>query len=322
MINTLVISGGVAAALLAGAAFAQTAYPTKPIRVINPFPPGGSIDVVARPVFDRLRGPLGQPLVMDFRPGGGTLIGASLAAKSPPDGYTLYAAAGQHAIIQSVYRKLPFDVVRDFAAVVNLATGPYLLVVHPSVPAQNVRELIALLKASPGKYTFGSSGIGGASHLAMELFKSQAGVELVHVPYKGGSVAINDLIAGQIALAMGNLTTVQGHVRTGRLRALAIGTRERSALLPDLPTLAEAGVPGYEANNWNGIVVPAATPRAVIARLHAEVAAVLNAPGMRERLQQQGFDPIGDAPEAFAAYLRAEQVKWARVVKASGAKAE
>ena len=225
-------------------------------------------------------------------------------------------------IAAALYEKLPFDTARDFAAVTNIAATSNVLVVHPAVPAQSVKELVALAKANPGKFAFGSSGVGGASHLAVELFRSMAGIELVHVPYKGGSLAVTDLLGGRLTLMFANLTTVQGHIKTGRVRALAIGTAQRSVVVPDLPTVAAAGVPGYEANNWNGVVAPAGTPRAVIERLRREIKAAVDAPEMRERLLQNAFEPIADTPAEFARYLATERVKWGKVVREAQVKPE
>ncbi|MBM3341240.1 MAG: tripartite tricarboxylate transporter substrate binding protein [Betaproteobacteria bacterium] len=322
MINTLVISGGVAAALLAGAAFAQTAYPTKPIRVINPFPPGGSIDVVARPVFDRLRGPLGQPLVMDFRPGGGTLIGASLAAKSPPDGYTLYAAAGQHAIIQSVYRKLPFDVVRDFAAVVNLATGPYLLVVHPSVPAKNVKALLALAKASPGKLNFSSAGAGSGFHMAGELLKLISNTNIAHIPYNGGAPAAVAVLSGEVDMTFGSPAVLLPHLKSGRARALAVSTLQRFAPLPEVPTMREAGLPGFEAASWYGLFAPAGTAREIIDRLVGDINTVLKSAEIKQVFERLGLEPAGGTADDFRTQFLNDIERWAKVAKAANVRVD
>jgi tripartite-type tricarboxylate transporter receptor subunit TctC len=222
----------------------------------------------------------------------------------------------------SLYSKVPYVLDRDFSAVSNVAASSNLLAVHPALPAVTTRELIALLKANPGKHNYGSSGIGGAGHLAMALFASMAGVDIVHVPYKGGAPAVTDLVAGRLSLMMANLTTAQPHIRAGRLRGIGIGTKSRSRLFPELPTLSESGVPGYEANNWNGIVVPAGTPRAVIERLHREISAALKDPAIAQRMTGAGLDPIGDTPQQFARYLKAEAAKWGALVKSAGIKAE
>ena len=303
------------------ASYAQN-FPTRPLRIVVPYAAGGSTDVLARLVGQKLTAVLGQPVVIDNRTGAGTIIATEIVARAAPDGYTLLMATPPLTIAAALYEKLPFDTARDFAAVTNIAATSNVLVVHPAVPAQSVKELIALAKANPGKFTFGSSGVGGASHLAVELFRSMAGIELVHVPYKGGSLAVTDLLGGRLTLMFANLTTVQGHIKTGRVRALAIGTAQRSLVVPDLPTVAAAGVPGYEANNWNGVVAPAGTPRAVIERLRREIKAAVDAPEMRERLLQNAFEPIADTPAEFARYLATERVKWGKVVREAQVKPE
>ena len=303
------------------ASYAQN-FPTRPLRIVVPYAAGGSTDVLARMVGQKLTAVLGQPVVIDNRTGAGTIIATEIVARAAPDGYTLLMATPPLTIAAALYEKLPFDTARDFAAVTNIAATSNVLVVHPAVPAQSVKELIALAKANPGKFTFGSSGVGGASHLAVELFRSMAGIELVHVPFKGGSLAVTDLLGGRLTLMFANLTTVQGHIKTGRVRALAIGTAQRSLVVPDLPTVAAAGVPGYEANNWNGVVAPAGTPRAVIERLRREIKAAVDAPEMRERLLQNAFEPIADTPAEFARYLATERVKWGKVVREAQVKPE
>lgn len=303
------------------ASYAQN-FPTRPLRIVVPYAAGGSTDVLARLVGQKLTAVLGQPVVIDNRTGAGTIIATEIVARAAPDGYTLLMATPPLTIAAALYEKLPFDTARDFAAVTNIAATSNVLVVHPAVPAQSVKELVALAKANPGKFAFGSSGVGGASHLAVELFRSMAGIELVHVPYKGGSLAVTDLLGGRLTLMFANLTTVQGHIKTGRVRALAIGTAQRSLVVPDLPTVAAAGVPGYEANNWNGVVAPAGTPRAVIERLRREIKAAVDAPEMRERLLQNAFEPIADTPAEFARYLATERVKWGKVVREAQVKPE
>ena len=303
------------------ASYAQN-FPTRPLRIVVPYAAGGSTDVLARMVGQKLTAVLGQPVVIDNRTGAGTIIATEIVARAAPDGYTLLMATPPLTIAAALYEKLPFDTARDFAAVTNIAATSNVLVVHPAVPAQSVKELVALAKANPGKFAFGSSGVGGASHLAVELFRSMAGIELVHVPDKGGSLAVTDLLGGRLTLMFANLTTVQGHIKTGRVRALAIGTAQRSVVVPDLPTVAAAGVPGYEANNWNGVVAPAGTPRAVIERLRREIKAAVDAPEMRERLLQNAFEPIADTPAEFARYLATERVKWGKVVREAQVKPE
>jgi tripartite-type tricarboxylate transporter receptor subunit TctC len=310
-----------AIALLSAAASAVAAYPERPVRLIVPYAAGGSTDTVARLVGARLTERLRQQFVADNRTGGGTIIGTEIAARAAPDGYTLLMATPPLVVNPSL-RKVPYDLAKDFTAVTNVAASSNLLVVHPSVPASHTRELIALLKANPGKHNYGSSGVGGASHLAMALFLHMAGVEAVHVPYKGGAPAVTDLVAGRLSLAMANLTTAQPHIRANRLRGLGIGTRSRSPLFPEMPTIAESGVPGYEANNWNGIVVPSRTPGAVIKLLQRAVADVLKEPAIADRMAKAALDPIGDSPAEFARYLKSEAQKWGKLVKSAGIKAE
>lgn len=297
-------------------------YPLRPLRLVVPYAAGGSTDVLARMIGQKLTAILGQAVVIDDRTGAGTLIATEIVARAAPDGYTLLMATPPLTIVPALYAKLPFDVERDFAPITNIAATSNVLVVHPAVPAHNVQELVALARTHPGTYTYGSSGVGGASHLAVELFRRMAGIELVHVPYKGGALAVTDLLGGRLTLMFANLTTVQGHIKTGRLRALAIGTAQRSLVLPELPTVAAAGLPGYEANNWNGMVAPAATPRAIIERLQREIRAVIDAPQMRDTLLQNAFEPIGDTPLQFARYLAAERVKWGTVVRDAQVKSE
>jgi tripartite-type tricarboxylate transporter receptor subunit TctC len=308
---------------LAGASSAHAQnYPMRPIRLVVPYAAGGSTDVLARMVGQKLTEALGQPVVIDNRTGAGTLIATEIVARAAPDGYTLLMATPPLVVADALYQKVPFDAMRDFAAVTNIAATSNVLVVHPSMPAQSARELIALAKTQPGKYAYGSSGIGGASHLAVALFASMAGVELLHIPYKGGALAVTDLLGGRLSLMFANLTTVQQHVKSGKVRALAIGTAQRSLVLPELPTVAEAGVPGYEANNWNGVVAPAATPRALIEQLQREIRAIVDAPEMRGRLLQSAFEPVANSPAAFKHYLETEHAKWGRVVREAGIKPE
>jgi tripartite-type tricarboxylate transporter receptor subunit TctC len=301
---------------------ARAAYPERPVRLVVPYSAGGSTDTVARLVGARLTERTGQQFVIDNRTGAGTIIGTEIVARAAPDGYTLLMATPPLAVNPSLYEKVPYVLERDFVAVTNIAASSNLLVVHPSVAATSTRELIALLKANPGKYNYGSSGVGGAGHLAMALFTSMAGVEAVHVPYKGGAPAVADLVAGRLSLMMANLTTAQPHIRAGRLRGLGIGTSKRSTLFPDLPTIAESGVPGYEANNWNGVVAPARTPKAIIERLHREVAAILKESAVAERMAKSALEPIGDTPNEFSRYLKSESDKWGKLVKSAGIRPE
>jgi tripartite-type tricarboxylate transporter receptor subunit TctC len=308
--------------LALGPMLATAAYPERPVRLIVPYAAGGSTDTVARLVGARLSERLGQQFVLDNRTGAGTIVGTEIAARSAPDGYTLLMATPPLAVNPTLYGKVPYNLDRDFVAVTNIAGSSNLLVVHPAMNVTTTRALIALLKSSPGKYNYGSSGVGGAAHLAMALFESMAGVDATHVPYKGGAPAVTDLVAGRLSLMMANLTTAQPHIRSGRLRGLGVGTQSRSPLFPEMPTIAESGVPGYEANNWNGVVAPAGTPRAAIERLHREIVAVLKEAVIVERMTASALEPIGDTPEAFARYLKSEADKWGRLVKTAGIKPE
>jgi tripartite-type tricarboxylate transporter receptor subunit TctC len=301
---------------------AETVYPSKPKRLIVPYAAGGSTDTLARVLGQGLGERLGQQVVIDNRTGAGTIIGTEIAALAAADGYTFLMATPPLAVNPALYGKVPYDLDRDFAAVTNVAGSSNLLVVHPALAASSVKELVALLKANRGKYNYGSSGVGGASHLAAALFINMAAADAQHVPYKGGAPAVTDLVAGRVHFMMANLTTAQPHIRGGRLRALGVGTRVRSPLFPEMPTIAEAGLPGYEANNWNGVVAPKKTPRAVIDRLHREIVQVLNEPATAKRLAGQGLEPIGDTPAEFAQYLKSEAVKWGRVIRAAGIKPE
>ena len=297
-------------------------YPQRPIRLVVPYAAGGSTDTVARIVGARLGERLGQQIVVDNRTGAGTLIGTEIVQHATADGHVLLMATPPLAVNPSLYAKVSYAVERDFVAVTNVAGSSNLLVVHPSLPANSVSELVALLKAAPGKYNYGSSGVGGAGHLAMALFESMAGVDVVHVPYKGGAPAVVDLVAGRLTLMMANLTTAQPHIRAGKLRGLGVGKVKRSPLFPEMPTIAEAGVKGYEANNWNGVVAPTGTPRLAIERLHQEIIATLKEPAIADRMARAGLEPVGDTPAEFAQYLKSEAAKWGKLVKSAGIKPE
>jgi len=311
------------ALMLVSAVAAQAAeYPQRPVRLVVPYSAGGSTDTVARIVGSRLGERLGQQIVVDNRTGAGTLIGTGIVKEATADGHTLLMATPPLAVNPALYAKVSYDVERDFIAVTNIAGSSNLLVVHPSLPANSVSELVALLKAAPGKYNYGSSGVGGAGHLAMALFTSMAGVEALHVPYKGGAPAVADLVAGRLNMMMANLTTAQPHIRAGKLRGLGVGKAKRSPLFPEMPTIAEAGVKGYEANNWNGVVAPKGTPRAAIERLHREIVATLKEAAIAERMARSGLEPVGDTPAEFAQYLKSEAAKWGKLVKSAGIKPE
>lgn len=303
------------------AAQSNPPYPTKPIRMVVPSSPGSGPDIMARAIGQALTESLGQPVVIDDRPGAGGIIGSEAAAKSPPDGYTLIMSnAGAHTVNASLYAKLPYDPIRDFAAVTLVAMAPNILIVPPTLPARSVKELIALAKAKPGELTFGSGGNGSTAHLSGELFKSMAGINIVHVPFKGSPGAVIAVIAGQISMAFPNIPPALPQVRSGKLKALAVTTAKRSAALPDLPTVAESGLPGYEATAWFGVLAPAGTPSSIIAQLNAAIVRSLHTREMRERLIAEGTEPVGNTPEQFAQIVRNDIAKWAKVVKSSGAR--
>ncbi len=311
------ILAGATISMLAVTASAQS-YPNRPIRLLLPFAPGGGNDTAARLIGHKLSEALRQQVVVDNRPSGGGVIAAEIAAKALPDGHTLFLASTSFTVAPSLYRKLPFDPVRDFAPITRLAIAPGALIVHPSLPVNSARDLVALAKARPGQITFGSAGIGSGSHLGGELFNFIAGVQLLHVPYKGSSLASTAVLAGEVAVAFTNPTSGLPHVKAGRLRMLAVTTAERWPLLPETPTLAEAGLPGYEILIWNGLLAPAATPQTIIQRLHRELAKILRAPTIAERLAVDGSRPIVETPEQFAGFISHEIAKWEKVVKAAG----
>ena len=304
------------------AAFAQ-AYPSKPIRFVVPYPPGGPLDAVARLLGQKVAESVKQPVIVDNKPGAGGNIGADAVAKSAPDGYTiLMGAVATHAINPTLYASIPYDPVRDFQPITQVASTPNVLIVHPSIPAASVRDFIAYAKANPGKLNFGSGSTGSAGHLAGELFKTMAGVEMIHVPYKGAAPAMQDLIGGQVQLMFDNYASAATQLRAGKVKALAVTTAKRSALAPDLPTIAESGLPGFDISTWFGIFAPAGTPREIVDRLHAEFTRALALADVREKMVNLGAEPIGNRPEEFAAYIRTEAEKYARVVKSSGARAD
>jgi tripartite-type tricarboxylate transporter receptor subunit TctC len=310
------------AMLLAGASlsFAAQPYPAKVIRYVVPFPAGGPLDIVARALGQELNRSWGQPVIVDNRPGAGGNIGAELVARSPADGYTiLMGAVSTHAINVTLYRKLPYDPVKDFAPVTLITSVPNVLVVHPAVPARNVRELIALAKSQPGQLNFASGSTGSAGHLAGELFKTMAGVDMAHIPYKGAAPAVVDLIAGHVSLMFDNLASALPNIKGNRVRALAVTTLRRSPFLPEVPTVSEAGLRGFDVGTWFGVFAPAGTPPDIVNKLNAEIARILRTPGMKERLAGLGAEPQPDTPAEFAALVRSEIAKYAQIVKASGA---
>lgn len=306
----------------ATASAADTAYPERPVRVIVTFPAGGGTDIVARMVFQKVAERSGATFVIDNRGGAGGTIGTDLAAKSPADGYTLVVVSGSHTINPSLYKKLPYDTVRDFAPVTMLVTGPGLLVVHPSLPARTVRQLIALAKERPGQMLYASAGNGTPPHLAAELFKHMTGTNIVHIPYKGNAQAMTDLIAGQVSLSFPTIPSALPHVQAGKLRALGVTSARRSSALPEVPAIAEAGVPGYEGSAWYGVLAPAGTPQGIIGRWQNELHNTLRLPELRDKLIAQGLEPVANTPAEFAAIIAMEITKWSKVVAASGAKVE
>jgi len=308
-------------AFSASAAFAADAYPTRPIRMVVGFAPGGGTDLTARPVAQKLSELLGQQVIVENRPGAAGNIATEQVARAAPDGYTiLMGTIAALAINPSLYGNLKFDPETDFAPVIQVVDATNILALHPSVQANSVQELIALAKQK--SLSAGSSGIGATGHLAIELFNLMAGVKLVHVPYKGGAPAMTDLVGGQVQLVFATAASAVPQIKAGRIKGIAVTTARRSALMPELPTLSEAGLPGFDANNWYGIVVPTRTPRAIINQLNAEVTKILNMPDVRTALFNQGLDPAPGTPEQFGAYIRSERIKWAKVIKESGAKAE
>jgi len=302
---------------------AAQGYPVKPIRIIVPFPAAGTADIMARVVGQKMSETWGQQILVDNRSGAGGNIGADLAAKAAGDGYTLFlCTVGTHAIHQTLYKKLPFDPINDFTAIAYIAGVPNVAVVHPSVPVKNVKELIAFIKARPGQINFGSSGTGSSVHMSGELLKVMAGLDMTHVPYKGNPQAVTDLIAGQLTLMITNMPSVIPFIQSGRLRALAVTTLARSPALPNVPTMEEAGVAGYESSAWFGLLGPAGVPREIVTRLNAEVVRILKLADVRQNLAGQGADPLLMTPEEFGVFFKAETAKWAKVVKASGVYAD
>ncbi|HWI15761.1 MAG TPA: tripartite tricarboxylate transporter substrate binding protein [Burkholderiales bacterium] len=305
------------------ASYGADAYPTRPIRFIMPYPVGGTIDTSGRAVALELGEKLGQQLVVDNRTGAGGTLGAEMGAHSPPDGYTVVmGGTGTLAISPGLDRRLGYDPLRDFAPITLLATTPYVLVAHPSVAAHSVRELIALAKAKPGALIYASGGSGSAPHLIGEVFRKSAGLDILHVPYKGSTPAKIDLMAGRAQLFFTGIPPVAAEIRSGRLRALGVTSARRTPALPDVPTIAESGVPGFDVSPWFGMLAPARTPSAIVGRLHDEVVAILQRPAIRERFVRDGVDPVGNTPAEFAAFIRTERDKWAKAIRDSGAKAE
>jgi tripartite-type tricarboxylate transporter receptor subunit TctC len=314
--------GAVCAALISSA-YAAESYPTKPIRVLAPFPAGSGVDIVARMIATPLSQALGHAVVVDNRPGAAGLIACELVANAPPDGYTLLLGnASTLAMAPSLYKKIGYDPVKSFAPITLIATSANVLVVHPSVAATSVSALIALAKAKPGQLNYGSAGSGNSTHLAAELFKLMAGVNLVHVPYKGTPQMLTDLLSGQIQLSFTSIVSGLPHIKQGRLRALGVTSLQRAASLPEVPTISESGLKGYELAVWQGIVAPARTPQSIITQLNREITRILQTPETRERLAAQGLEPAADTPEHFRSYIGTEVAKWAKVVKHAGITAD
>ena len=308
--------------LLASAMATGQTYPSRPIKFVVPFAPGGGTDLVARVLSQRLSEGLGQPVVIENRGGAGGQIGTAFAAKSAPDGYTVVIGSTPLAIGHSLYRNLPYDILADFAPVSLVVLQPLLLVVNPSVPAQNLKELVALAKAQPGKLNYSSGGNGTGTHLSAELLKSVAGIDVVHVPYTGQAAALNAILGNQISMCFDQPGTAMGHLKAGKLRAMAVTSKARSPQLPEVPTMEEAGLPGYVVDSWFGVFAPAATPKAVIDRLGAEIARASQSPEVREKLIGAGFVVVGGTPVEFDAFVKSEVARWKRVVEVSGAKAD
>lgn len=300
-------------ALAIGQAAAQADYPSRPVRIIVPSPPSGGTDIVARVLAQHFSSAFKQQFFVENKPGAGNVIGIEAAARAAPDGYTLLVSASTIALNSVLYKKVPYDPVRDFAPITLAATAPNILVVNPKLPINSVADLIATAKAAPGKLSYGTPGIGTSPHLCMELFKSMAGVDLQHVPYKGTAAAVMDVIGGQIDVAFATALTAKPLIDAGRLRALAVSGPRRSGALPNVPAVAEAGVPGYEAMQWYGLLAPAGTPAAILERVHAEALVALRSPEMKARLAADGAEPLGTTPAEFAAYIKRELDKWARV---------
>ena len=320
--HSIALATALLAPLPTQAQSAAGAYPVKPVRVVVSYAPGGATDIVARMVAQKLTESTGRSFFIDNVTGAGGVIGDSAVARAAPDGYTLLGTSSTFAINPAVVAKLPFDPVKGFAPVALVARAPFMLVVHPSVPARSVKELVALAKANPGKLDFASAGQGTAVHLAVELFNSMAGVKMMHIPYKGSGPALIDLLAGQVQLTFSNVLSSRGYVQSGRLRALAVSSAKRSAVLPQLPTVSESGVPGYETASWYGYLAPAGPPQPIVQRLNAEINNSVKAADMSERLANDGAEPVNGTPDDFGQYLAKEIARWRKVVNDAGIKVQ
>jgi len=319
ILKAVAATGLVLCAFSAGAA---EAYPTQPIKWVVPFPPGGAMDTMARTLGERLSVSMKQPVVIENRAGAGGAIGSGMVAKAAPDGHTMMIVSIGHAVNPSIYPKLPYDATRDFEPVSLVGIVPNLLVAHPSVKANNVKELIALAKAQPGKLTYASAGNGTTVHLAAELFNSMAGVDIMHVPYKGSAPAVTDLMGGQVDVMFDSLSSAKPYVESGRLKALAVTTSKRSSVFPNVPTIAESGLPGYELSGWYAVFVPAKTPKPIVDRLNAELVKALKEPNVRVRFAQIGAEPVGSSPQELANTLKTETARWAKIVRERNIKAD
>ena len=319
--TTASVAAALPLALCACAQVQAQDYPTKAVRMVVPFAPGGSNDIIGRLLAARLSEKLGRQFVIDNRGGAGGMVGTEIVWKSPPDGYTLLVISVAFPMNAAIY-KLPYDPIKAFTPVALLATGTNGFAIHPALPVKNVRELIALAKARPGQLQYSSAGVGTFQHLSSEMFKAMAGVNILHVPYKGGGPATIDLIAGQVQMSIGSLIVILPHQRTGKIRIIATGGAARSATLPDIPTIAESGVPGYEANNWWGVMAPGGMPDAIVRKLNTESNAVMNLPDTKKRLTAEGAEPFNITPEQFAKHITAEIAKWGKVTREAGIKAE
>lgn len=301
---------------------AAQSYPSRPIRLVVPQSAGGSTDLVARPLAQRVADALKTSVVVDNRPGAGSTIGTDIVAKAPADGYTLLAVAASFTMSPSLYKKLPFDPLNDFAAISLLSSLPNILVVHPSLPVKSMKELVAHAKSQPGKLNYSSSGVATGTHMSMELLKHMAGIGMTHIPYKGGAPSVTALLSNEVQLCFATISTALPHVKSGRLRALAVSSAKRATATPDVPTIAEAAVPGYDYASWIGLLAPAKTPQAIIARWHSESARVIQSAEMKTLLQHEGSEPVGNSPQQFEQILRTEVERWKRVAQAAGIKAD
>ena len=311
----LVPSFCLALALLVPLAATAQQYPVKPIRVVDAYPPGGSTDVVARIIGAKFQENPGQLWVIENRPGAQGIIGTETVTRAPADGYTLLMYTGSHAVHPSIYRNLPYDLLKAFAPITQTTSTTNVLAVHPSLPVKTLKEVIAIAKAKPGQLNYSSAGIGSTTHMAMELLKSMAGVDITHIPYKGAAPAVMDCVAGHVTMMFGPMPVVSPHAKSGRLRLIAVSTRKRSSAIPEVPTVAEAGVAGFESTNAVGVLAPAATPREIVGRLNAEIVRILNLPDVKERLSALGAEPVGSTPAQFTSFIQSDMAKWAKVVR-------